>query len=112
MRQLEIWLTRAPFSDMVSDKVRPMLVLSSNYYNNKYQDFIGMYITTNLDHEYSIEISKNDLDSGELFDSSAVRCDTISRVEKTLAIKKLGKVKTDFYKKVINKFDELIKRQN
>lgn len=107
--QLEVWLMRAPYSDYSNDKPRPVIIVSSNRYNDELLDFIGIHITTRLEHPYAIPISNNDFSVGMLNDKSVVRFDTITRYEERLLIKKIGKIKQGFYQKIYEKIIELIK---
>ncbi|MCG1012537.1 type II toxin-antitoxin system PemK/MazF family toxin [Tepidanaerobacter sp. GT38] len=57
-RQGDILLIPIPYSDLTSNKKRPVLVLSNDDYNTKTEDIIVAAITSNItSKEYSILIS-------------------------------------------------------
>lgn len=59
-KQGEILLIPIPFSDLSSNKKRPVLVLSNDQYNSKTDDIIVAAITSNiLSKEYNIPISNS-----------------------------------------------------
>jgi len=57
-KQGDILLIPIPFSDLSSNKKRPVLVLSNNDYNNKTEDIIVAAITSNLAEKDYIVMSK------------------------------------------------------
>lgn len=107
-------MIKAPYSDYSKSKIRPIIIVSNNTYNKKSQDFIAVHITTNINHEFAIGISNEDFSNGSLIDESVVRFDTITRYEGNLLMKRIGKVKPEYYSKVYEKINELvsIKSQN
>jgi len=105
--QRDVWLIRAPFSDYSTAKVRPVIIISNNPYNRKTADFLAVHITTRKEHPCAIGLSGTDFVSGGLEDESTVRFDTITRYEEKLLLKKIGKVKSEFYKTVHEKIVEL-----
>ena len=107
--QRDVWLTQAPFSDYSSTKIRPVIIISNNPYNKKTLDFLAVHITTRKDHPYAMNISANDFVSGGLDDESIVRFDTVTRYEEKLLLRKIGKVKPEFYKRINGKIIELIR---
>jgi mRNA interferase MazF len=106
--QREVWLIRAPYSDYSSSKVRPVIIISNNNYNKNSNDFIAVHITTNIDHQYAMKISNDDFTNGSLMDESIVRFDTITRYEGTLMIKRIGKIKPEYFSKIYEKIIKLI----
>jgi mRNA interferase MazF len=105
--QGEIVLIPFPFTDLTTSKQRPVLVLSKTQYNKKFKDFISCGITSNIkDVECSVLIDQEDLISGFLPVPSMIKVDKIFTLEKSLAIKSIGKIKPEIWKKVR---DELFK---
>ena len=77
--QRDIVLLLFPFSDLKSSKVRPALVLSSNEYNRKFDDFIAVPLTTNLkSREYTILITNKNLESGRLVVDSNIKIESLA----------------------------------
>ena len=107
--QRDIWLIQAPFSDYSAMKVRPIIVISTNSYNKKTSDFLAIHITTRRGNPYGMTISAGDFVSGGLDDESIVRFDTVTRYEEKLLLRKIGKIKPEFYKKIYEKIVELIR---
>lgn len=107
--QLDVWLMNAPYSDYSEEKVRPVIIISNNDYNNQLVDFLGMHITTRKEHPYAIKIFDSDFVTGGLNRESIVRFDTVTRYEERLLVKKIGKIKKEFYQKIYEKVVELIK---
>lgn len=99
--QGEIILIPFPFTNLKASKKRPVLVLSTSEINQKLADFISCGITSNIQNmEHSILIDKNDLESGYLPKPSRIKTNVIFTLEKSSAIKSLGKIKEDIFRKV------------
>ncbi|UJF33830.1 type II toxin-antitoxin system PemK/MazF family toxin [Paenibacillus hexagrammi] len=93
LSQGDIVLIPIPFSDLTSQKRRPVLVLSNSDYNQRYQDVIVAAITSNVaDREYQVIITNEDMTEGELKVISAVRADKIYTLSQSIVIKKFGKL--------------------
>ncbi len=76
--QGDILLIPIPFSDLKTHKKRPVLVLSNSDYNRNNQDVLVAAITSNLEQkEYTITITSDDLDEGDLKYKSVIRADKI-----------------------------------
>jgi len=59
-KQGDIVLVPFPFSNLSSAKIRPVLVISNNVYNQKYLDVVVCGITSNLQAtDYSIFIEQS-----------------------------------------------------
>ena len=57
--QLEIYLMNFPFSDLSKKKVRPVVVISNEKYNLKYNDVLVIPITSNIKKsDFSINIKQ------------------------------------------------------
>lgn len=94
--QGDIVLIPIPFSDLTSQKRRPVLVLSNNDYNQRYQDVIVAAITSNVaEREYQDIITNENMTEGELKVASAVRADKLYTLSQSIIIKKFGKVHPD-----------------
>jgi mRNA interferase MazF len=46
--QRDIVLISFPFSDMKKSKIRPVIVMSNDEYNNKFKNFIAIPLSSNL----------------------------------------------------------------
>lgn len=64
-KQKGIVLIRYPFSDFSNFKLRPVLVVSNDNYNQTFPDILLCGITSNLFQDaYSFQLSNTDLESG------------------------------------------------
>lgn len=108
-RQRDILLTRFPFSDLVGYKVRPVLVLSNDAYNRRFSDILICAITSSpRPHEYATDLGAKDLEQGVLKVESKVRSDTITSIEQEIVLKKIGRVKKEKHRRVVNLVQKLI----
>ena len=104
-RQGDILLIPIPFTDLASNKKRPVLVLSNNDYNSKTEDIIVAAITSNLtEKDYTVMLSSKDLKEGSLKVDSSIRVDKIYTLSQSIIINKFGAAKeyiVDSVKKAI-----------
>lgn len=108
-RQGDILLIPIPYSDLTSNKKRPVLVLSNDDYNTKTEDIIVAAITSNItSKEYSILILNKDMQEGNLHVNSCIRVDKIYTLSQSIVIKKFGAVKPEIIINVKEKLRELI----
>jgi mRNA interferase MazF len=106
--QRDIFLVPFPFSDFSGNKVRPVLILSKNTFNNTSEDVIVCGITSNTrKSQYTHIIETCDLEEGILFVKSAVKIENILKIDKKLFIKKIGKIKKQHFNKIIKKLYSL-----
>ncbi|MBT7237726.1 type II toxin-antitoxin system PemK/MazF family toxin [Candidatus Woesearchaeota archaeon] len=108
MKQGEIYLVPFPFSDFSGSKVRPIVIISKNEFNNHSHDLIVCGVTTNLSKDnYTIQITTKSLVEGKLFSESAIKAENILRIDKSLLIKKIGKINQDKIRLVIQKLNQI-----
>ena len=108
-KQGDILLIPIPFSDLSSNKKRPVLVLSNNDYNNKTEDIIVAAITSNLaEKDYIVMLSSNDLEKGTLKVDSCIRVDKIYTLSQKIVMSKFGVVKNHILDDARKKLYELI----
>ncbi len=100
-RQGDIVLIPFPYSDLSTTKQRPVLVLSNTDYNKVQSDLIVAAITSNLiSKTYTIQITADDLDEGQLRTTSIVRADKIYTLSNQIVIKKFGHLKPLIFSEV------------
>jgi mRNA interferase MazF len=76
--QGEIVLVPVPFTDLTSQKRRPVIVISNEFYNQRTTDIVVVAMTSNpLETPYSFTITTSDLVKGQLNRPSKVRPDKI-----------------------------------
>lgn len=110
-RQRDIALVRFPFSDLSGQKVRPVLVLSNDAYNQRSADVLVCGLTTNLNPTpYSVAIGVTDVEQpGTLRHRSKIKADAIASLEQSLLIKPIARLKPAVFRQVIAEVEELIR---
>ena len=107
--QGEVLLIPIPFSDLTSNKKRPVLVLSNDKYNSIASDIIVAAITSNIENKYTeIKISNDDMQDGVLKVDSCVRVDKLYTLSQTIVVNSFGRVKGEVLNRVRLKLDEII----
>jgi mRNA interferase MazF len=91
--QGDILLVPIPFTDLSSQKRRPVIVVSNNAYNQKTTDMVVVAMTSNpVETDYSFTITSDDLEKGTLNHPGKVRVDKIYAISKSIVVKKFGRV--------------------
>lgn len=92
----DIVLVPFPFTDLSATKRRPVMVLSTEGCNRRSEDFVTCGITSNLkDRGHSVVIDSGDMAEGTLPVKSQVKADKIFTLERSLVLRRLGKVRPD-----------------
>lgn len=108
-KQGEIILIPFPYSDLTGAKRRPALIISNESINFT-DDRICCLITTNPDKQ-DILITKESFESGKLPFKSFVRPQRIFTIHTDIILKKLCKIKPNFYDKIITRLLDYIRRE-
>lgn len=88
-----IVLVPVPFTDLSSQKRRPVIAISNSDYNRRSQDVLVVAMTSNpAVVPYSFPITSGDLTAGMLNRSGKVRADKIYALAKSIVVKEFGKV--------------------
>jgi mRNA interferase MazF len=112
-KQREIVLIRYPFSDFSNFKLRPVLVVSNNNYNQTFPDILLCGITSNLFQDaYSIPLNNMDLESGFLPHSSVIKCHILHSIDASLIIKKVALITDAKFTEVLDRINALISISN
>ena len=91
--QGDIVLIPIPFTNLSSQKRRPVIVLSNDRYNLTGRDAIVVAMTSNPTlTAYSFTITSDDLVQGTLNRPGTVRVDKLYTLEQTLIVKTFGRV--------------------
>jgi len=102
IKQRDLILVPFPFSDQSRRKVRPVIIISNDNFNDNSEDILVVGVTSNISRDnFSIELKNDDLEEGKLIDLCCIKVESILRLEKNLVIKKIGKIGK-------NKFDDII----
>tara|TARA_Y100000310_G_C20585868_1_gene765369 strand:- start:445 stop:780 length:336 start_codon:yes stop_codon:yes gene_type:complete len=108
--QRDLLLVPFPFSDQSGRKVRPVIVISNNKFNQNSEDVLVVGVTSNISKDkYTLRLGNNDLDDGKLITKCCIKVENILKVEKELFIKKIGRIKGDKLGKVVNIVMEILK---
>ncbi len=107
--QGDIVLIPIPFTDLSSQKRRPVIVISNNYYNRKTEDVVVVAMTSNPEStDYSFSISSSDLINGKLNRPSKVRVDKLYTMSQSIIVKTFGRVDVRILKRVQSTLQELV----
>ena len=109
-RQRDIILVSFPFSDLSGQKGRPVLILSNNTYNQRFDDVVVCGLTRNLRPvPYSIIIDVTDVEQpGTLGHKSKIKADTIASLDQSLIIKQIVRLHLSVFKQVVAEIQNLI----
>ena len=91
--QGDIVLIPIPFTDLSSQKRRPVIVISNNSYNDKTDDIVVVAMTSNPETvDYSFTVTSSDLEKGTLNRPGKVRVDKIYTLSQSIVVKTFGRV--------------------
>ena len=108
-KQGELLLVPFPFSDQSGRKVRPVIVVSNEDFNEFSEDVIVVGVTSNLSkNRYTLNLSNKDLEEGNLFDDYCIKVENMLRLDKELVVKKIGKINKNKLKQIISKIIEIV----
>jgi len=89
----DIVLIPVPFTDLSSQRRRPVIVISNEAYNQKTTDIVVVAMTSNpIEVDYSFTITSDDLVQGQLNRPGKVRVDKIYTLSQSIVVKKFGQV--------------------
>jgi mRNA interferase MazF len=107
--QGEIVLIPVPFTDLSSQKRRPVIIVSNDRYNRSSRDMLVVAMTSNLSTiPHSFIIDNPDLIAGTLNRPSLVRCDKIYTLEQTLIVKQFGQVRPEILSQIQQVIQQLL----
>ena len=110
IEQGDLLLLPFPFSDQSGRKVRPVIVISNQQYNDHAEDVVVVGVTSNISKDrYTISLSNNNLREGKFIVPCCAKAENILKVDKELIIKKIGKVKAETLVRIIGIIVEIIK---
>ena len=110
IKQRDILLVPFPFSDQSGKKIRPVIVISNDNFNDYSEDVVVVGVTSNITKDkYSVNLSNKDLEEGKLFNLCCIKVENILRLEKGLIIKKIGKINRDKLDEILFILDKILK---
>jgi mRNA interferase MazF len=96
MSQGDILLVPFPFSDQSGRKVRPVIVISNDRFNENSSDLLVVGVTSNISKDrHTLNLDNKDLEEGKLFTKCCIKVENILRMDKQLVVKKIGKIKNE-----------------
>lgn len=111
LRQRELVLVPFPFSDQTGQKVRPALVLSNNVFNQVSDDVLLCGLTTTLKPSpYTVILTPDKIEEGVLYDKSAIKVESILKLDKNLVIKRFALINKKVFAQVISVLSEIVKQ--
>jgi len=109
IEQRDLLLIPFPFSDQSGRKVRPVVVVSNNKFNEHSEDAIVVGVTSNITKDkYTVRIDNNDLENGKLLTNCVIKSENILKLDKHLIIKKIGKISVNKLNEVVTIIQEII----
>ena len=100
--QGEIVLIPVPFTDLSSQKRRPVIVISSDAYNQRSLDIIVVAMTSNpAVAPFSFQFTAADLIEGALNRPGMVRVDKIYTLAQSIVVKKFAKVSPEIIGRIL-----------
>lgn len=91
--QGDIVLVPVPFTDLSSQKRRPVIVISNDAYNRTSSDIVVVAMTSSpAAAPYSFRISTSDLVAGMLNRPGTVRVDKVYTLAQSIVVKTFGRV--------------------
>lgn len=107
--QGDIVIIPVPFTDLTSQKRRPVIVISNNTYNRKTDDIVVVALTSNpTETDYSFTITSSDLELGMLNRPGKVRTDKIYTLSQSIVLKRFGRISSDVLDRIRNMLKHLI----
>jgi mRNA interferase MazF len=111
LNQGELVLIPVPFTDLSSQKRRPVILISNTNYNRISRDVLVVAVTSNLTAlPHSLLLANEDLSSGTLNRPSMIRADKIYALEKTLIVKSFGIVKPEVVERICSEIQAILDR--
>ena len=106
--QGDILLIPIPFTDLSSQKRRPVIVISNDAYNHSTADIVVVAMTSNpAPADYSFTITSSDLAQGTLNRPSKVRVDKIYTLSQSIVIKTFGQVNSSVFDRIRGTLQDL-----
>jgi len=110
MNQRDLLLVPFPFSDQSGRRVRPVIVISNNSFNEYSDDVLVVGVTSNISKDkYTLSFTDRDIEDGRLFTKCCIKIENLLKIDKELVIKKIGRIKKDTLNKISNKIMDILR---
>jgi mRNA interferase MazF len=111
-KQGDIVLIPVPFTDLSSQKRRPVIVISNDGYNRNTADMVVVAMTSNpIPADYSFSVTSSDLERGTLNRPGKVRVDKIYSLSQSIVVKTFGRVNPATLERIRQTLQDLIARK-
>ncbi|MBU0703531.1 MAG: type II toxin-antitoxin system PemK/MazF family toxin [Chloroflexi bacterium] len=111
--QGDIVLIPIPFTDLSSQKRRPVIVVSNDAYNRKTMDIVVVAMTSNpVAVDYSFTITSSDLEQGKLNRPGKVRVDKIYTLSQSIVVETFGRVNSIVLDRIRSTVQNLIAKKS
>ncbi len=112
LNQGDIVLIPIPFTNLSSQKRRPVIIISNTAYNRKTEDIVVVAMTSNpTEVNYSFTITSSDLEQGQLNRPAKVRVDKIYTLSQSTVVKTFGRVQSKVLEHIRRMLRELIAKK-
>lgn len=101
----EIYIANIPFTDATVSKIRPVLLIKTNSFN----DILYMPLTTNTSVK-GFKIDNIHLQEGYLPKPSVVIYEKIGVIATSLLVKKIGLMDSNIYKEILYRFIQFVQK--
>src|SRR5688572_17842172 len=110
--QGDIVLIPIPFTDLSSQKRRPVIIISNDTYNHKTKDIVVVAMTSNPDPvDYGFIVTSSDLEKGTLNRPGKVRVDKIYTLSQSIVVKTFGRVNPTTLDRIRKTLQDLTTKQ-
>jgi len=112
IEQRDLLLVPFPFSDQFGKKVRPVVVISNNDFNQYSDDVLVAAVTSIITKDkHTVFLSKHEVEKGIAHHDCCIKAENILKIDKKLIIKKIGKIKQTPFQEVIKIIHSIIDRE-
>ncbi len=109
LKKKDIILVPFPFSDQSGSKKRPGLIISHDRFNESSEDLIICAITSNVSNDKNTIVIKADDWKDGMYSESCVKAAIILTIERSIVLKRIGRLSGERFKEVIEKVHSIIK---
>ena len=108
LNQGDIVLIPIPFTDLSSQRRRPVIIISNDTYSRKTMDIVVVAMTSNPTVvDYSFTITSSDLEQGKLNRPGKVRVDKIYTLSQSIVVRTFGRVNPKILNRIRNMLQDL-----
>ena len=111
-KQRQIVLVPFPYSDLSATKRRPVLGISNDDYNNRFDDLVVCAITSTMRVDgYSLALTNDDLEIGLLPESSVVKAHKLFTIHTSRVLRIFSQVRGEYFEKVRSMLNQLTEQK-